>query len=388
MPGVLSIQQTENRENSLKRAVRIFVYLLLFIIALQFVSAGFQHLGKNLADSILEATSNPFIGLFIGLLITAILQSSSTTTTMAVTLVASGSLPLTNAVPIVIGANIGTTLTSTLVSLSYITKKSEFVRAFSAGIVHDLFNICITLIIFPLELKYQLLSRYSRLLAQLFPISEGSFYIKGIDKLLQPVNLLMIEGIGGLLTICLGILLLFATVKLVSKLLYNQWLNRPKQEDTFLSNKMRSFGLGLIVTSIIQSSSLSTSMMVPLVATGKLSLKRAFSFIIGANLGTTVTALIAAIFQSEIALSLAIAHFIFNLVGCALFLSVPYLFKMITYISNQLGIITLRRRLVGITYVLLMFFIIPFGLIYFSKDRISNILAKEQSTLEIEKRGQ
>ena len=159
-----------------------------------------------------------------------------------------------------------------------------------------------------------------------------------------------------------------------------------KKENSILGNKFRSFGIGLILTSVIQSSSLSTSMIVPLVATGKVSIKRAFSFIIGSNLGTTLTALIAAFFQSEIALSLAFAHFIFNLFGCATFLSFPYLFNGITYLSNQLGIITLRKRSIGIVYVFLTFFILPFALIYFSQNDEFKIAETKIEAIEFQNR--
>ncbi|MEJ2004323.1 MAG: Na/Pi symporter, partial [Cyclobacteriaceae bacterium] len=112
---------------------------------------SFNNLGREVAESIITATSNPFIGLFIGLLVTALIQSSSTTTSMIVALVASGSITLANAVPMIMGANIGTTLTSTIVSLGYIAKREEFKRAIAAGTVHDFFNILTVLILFPLE---------------------------------------------------------------------------------------------------------------------------------------------------------------------------------------------------------------------------------------------
>ncbi|MBK8291849.1 MAG: Na/Pi symporter [Flammeovirgaceae bacterium] len=87
--------------------------------------ASLQHLGKDAADIILLATSNPFTGLFIGLLVTALMQSSSATTAMTVALIASGSISLHGAVPIIMGANVGTTITSTIVSLGFITKKKN-----------------------------------------------------------------------------------------------------------------------------------------------------------------------------------------------------------------------------------------------------------------------
>src|SRR5690606_11334052 len=88
--------------------------------------------------------------------------SSSATTSIAVTLVASGSISLTQAIPIIMGANIGTTLTSALVSLSFMNKKKEFRRGFSAAAFHGIFNILIVVILFPLEYFYGVLSTLSQ----------------------------------------------------------------------------------------------------------------------------------------------------------------------------------------------------------------------------------
>jgi solute carrier family 34 (sodium-dependent phosphate cotransporter) len=124
---------------------------LLFLFSLDLMTSSLQHIGKDVAETILSATSNPFTGLFIGLLITAMLQSSSTTTSLVVALVASGSITLQSAIPIIMGANIGTTITSTIVSLGFISKKKEFRRAVAAGTYHDFFNILTTIALFPLE---------------------------------------------------------------------------------------------------------------------------------------------------------------------------------------------------------------------------------------------
>ena len=151
--------------------VRIGLYILgafiLFLFALDLMTSSLQHLGRNVAETILLATSNPFTGLFIGLLITAMLQSSSTTTSLVVALVASGSITLQNAVPIIMGANIGTTITSTIVSLGFISKKKEFRRAVAAGTYHDFFNILTATILFPLEYYYGFLSSISVWIADL-----------------------------------------------------------------------------------------------------------------------------------------------------------------------------------------------------------------------------
>lgn len=357
----------------------IVLLIVGFLFSVQLIGFGVRNIGQNLTSSLLLATSNPFIGLFIGLLVTAILQSSSTTTTMTVALVAAGSLPLTHAVPIVIGANIGTTITSTLVSLSYVTKTNEFVKAFSAGIVHDFFNIIVALIIFPLELKYELLSKLSATVAGFLPVSAGNFHVKSLVTLMEPIGHFMIDLVGPLITVFLGVVFLLIVVKVISKLIYQLWEGKTNSTTIFKS-RFQSFSWGLIITSAIQSSSLSTSLIVPLVATGRVQIQRAFAFIIGANLGTTVTALIAALFKSEVAISLALAHLIFNLIGCVLFVAVPYLFRFTSYLAGQLAILTLRNRMIGLAYIIITFFILPFTLIYFSQG--DEILVDEHPLID------
>ena len=128
---------------SYTRIGTILVSIFGFFCAINFLGIAFQSIGSDFSKNFEIAFSNPAIGLFIGLLGTAILQSSSTTTSMAVAAVAAGSIPMENAIPVVMGANIGTTLTSTIVSLSYVTKTAEFKKAVSAGTCHDIFNVLI-----------------------------------------------------------------------------------------------------------------------------------------------------------------------------------------------------------------------------------------------------
>ena len=132
--------------------------LLVFLWSLDLMVSAFQSIGDETVNKVLSTTSNPFISLFIGIFITAVIQSSSTSTSLIVAIVASGSMTLDNAIPMVMGANIGTTLTSTIVSLGYLTNNLEFKRAIAAGVIHDFFNILIVLVVFPLQYYYQILS--------------------------------------------------------------------------------------------------------------------------------------------------------------------------------------------------------------------------------------
>lgn len=150
--------------------------IFLFLLAIDFIGYSFKLLNKDIANSIINLTANPFISLFIGLLITAIIQSSSTSTSMIVAIVASGSIEFSDAIPMIMGANIGTTLTSTLVSLSFITNRDEFRKAIGAGVVHDFFNILVIAILFPLEYYYGILTEIS---------AAASNFILGADYVAQ-----------------------------------------------------------------------------------------------------------------------------------------------------------------------------------------------------------
>lgn len=344
--------------------------IMVFMFSIQLMGTAFGTLGAARAESILQATSNPFIGLFIGLLVTAILQSSSTTTALIVTAVASNSISLQSAIPIVMGANIGTTITSTIVSLGYITKTTEFRKAISAGASHDIFNVLIVLLLFPLELRYQFLSSIS---SQLGTMLKNATSMEGLGfgsllNVFNPVTNFFLMWCGSLLTLLMSVILLFGSVKVLSKLLYNRLIGsaRKNLEKLMFDTKFKSFGWGLLLTSVIQSSSLTTSLIVPLVATGKIQLRKAFQFILGANLGTTITAILASLFKSEAAISLALAHFLFNLIGVSIFLFIPALNRIPTFLSDRLGYFTLKSRIIGFSYILLTFFILPFSLIYFS----------------------
>lgn len=126
-----------------------FIYLFLF--SLELMGASLNLFGKGLAKDLIKTTSNPLVGLFIGILATSLVQSSSSTTSIVVGLVAGGALNITNAIPIVMGANIGTSVTNLVVSMSQAKRSIEFERALSAAIVHDFFNVLAVAVLFPLQ---------------------------------------------------------------------------------------------------------------------------------------------------------------------------------------------------------------------------------------------
>lgn len=139
-------------------AVAVGIYLL--ITAVSVIGSGFKLATGGQAEELFSFASNPIVALMIGLLATALIQSSSTVTSIVVGLV-DGGLPMAIAIPMLMGANIGTTLTSTLVSLGMVSDKASFRRAFGAASIHDFFNLLSVAIFLPLELAFGLLERTS-----------------------------------------------------------------------------------------------------------------------------------------------------------------------------------------------------------------------------------
>lgn len=355
-------------------SVLLAVVIFIFLVSLSLISINAKGLGTDIIYQINSATSNPFIGLFIGLLATAILQSSSTTTSIIVALVASGTVSLTNAIPIVLGANVGTTITSFIVALSHITKRSEFRKATTTAASHSFFNIFTVIIILPIQYYTNFLgvlsSGISSWIMQEGPLAffQFNFIKESIQKITNILTSIpLITGIPALIISFAVLYLCIICITFIIKLMLIEG-TKKRLENIVFSNSIKSLSWGVLLTAIMQSSSLICSLVVPIVATSKTSIKKAFPLIIGANIGTTFTALIAALSASEAALSIAIVHLLFNLIGMVVILGFPKVSQVIIYLSRQLGQATVKNRFIGFAYMIIIFFMIPFFLILFNRN--------------------
>jgi sodium-dependent phosphate cotransporter len=371
--NVLEKPHATERLHSVSKYFLVLGAIAVFVLSIDLLSYSFQGLREDLTASVLSVTLNPFIGLFIGLLLTAVIQSSSISTSIIVALVGSGTISLSAAVPIVMGANVGTTLTSTVVSLSFITSKRAFRKAISAGVVHDIYNIILVMLLFPLEYHYQLLSQASLWLA-------GGLGVLSLDttpstayQAVFPEGTLgntISETIGNSwMLLVVAFAMLFLSIKYISTIISKSLIgeSKDKMKQYIFRSPYKSFAWGGAVTAAVQSSSITTSLIIPLVATNKVSLEKSFPFIIGANIGTTITALVASFFATEVAISIAIVHLLFNLFGVLIFLPFSTIRRIPINIAAYFGRLTLRNRFYGFLYIIFMFFLIPFLLIYFSQ---------------------
>lgn len=259
----------------------------LFLFGMSFMGDGLQKSAGNKMKDILAAlTKNKLMGVLVGTLVTGVIQSSSATTVMVVGFVNAGLMNLNQAVGVIMGANIGTTVTAFLVALN-ITK----IATVSVGIGVILY----------------LVSKHRK--------------IKSIAE--------VIIGFG----------ILFIGMKFMSDA-----MSPLKTNEEFLSlitkfdNPILGILVGFIMTAILQSSSATTGLLIAVSTTGVISFSQAYPIIFGQNIGTCVTALLASIGANKTAKRAAVIHLLFNVVGTVIFiifLRIPVEMLIYKFVSSN-----------------------------------------------------
>jgi sodium-dependent phosphate cotransporter len=358
-------------------SVIFLVYLLL--VAVGMIGSGFKMAAGPQAKELFEFASNPITALVIGVLATALIQSSSTVTSIIVGLVAGG-MPVEIAIPMVMGANIGTTVTNTIVSLGMVRQGEDFRRAFAAATIHDFFNVLSVVIFLPLEVMFGFLERMGAYIANLMVGGEsmsvkGFNFIKPLVK--PPLNLLKdaISGIGfsdlvvGIFLIVLGIAMIFFVITAIGKILKVIMVGKAKEilHNAVGRGPISGVTSGTLITVLVQSSSTTTSLIVPLAGSGLFSLRQVYPFTLGANIGTTITALLAATAVTGVnaifALQIALIHFLYNLIGVIVIYGIPFLRDIPIKAAETLSMLAQKNKIYVAGYMLLVFVIIPLVLI-------------------------
>ena len=363
--------------------------LYLFLVGIGGMGYSFKLFGKEFSQKILEATSSPLIGLFIGILATTIVQSSSTTTSIVIGMVAAEAIGVRSAIFMIMGANIGTTVTAKLVSLGHITRKAEFRRAFAASSVHDTFNLITVSLLYPLEYFFNILENSATWMGRIFVDVTG---ITKPENYLKKITAPVVEGLADLLdkipwlVLLVSVVITFFMLWGIVKLLQSLVLKKLESFfDTYVfRNLAMSFVVGLILTVMVQSSSITTSLIVPLAGAGVLRLQQIFPFTIGANIGTTITGLLAALavagqpgIDPKFVLAgatVAFAHFLFNASGAIIFLPFKRMRELPVLVAEWLAEVCSKNRIIPIVFIVLVFYLIPLVLTWSS---IANAFGKD-----------
>ena len=379
-------QNVSDSNNTFKTVIQwltiaVLVYLLISSVGM--IGAGFKGATKGQASDLFQFATNPFTGLIIGILATAMIQSSSTVTSIIVGLVAGG-LPVETAVPMIMGANIGTTITNTIVSLGHVRKKKEFRRAFASATVHDFFNVMAVAIFLPIEIFFHPLSKVGGYFAEMFVGGEnmsvkGLNFIKPATKpvidLFTNISSAISENIAYYLLIVFGIGIIFLAITVIGKLLKKLMVGRAKviMHNAIGKGPVTGIFSGAVITVLVQSSSTTTSLMVPLAGTGVFRLKQIYPFTLGANIGTTITALLAATAISGetavFALQIALVHLIYNTSAVLLIYGIKNLRIIPIRGAVWLARTASENKMIALLYIVGVFFILP-GLLIFITNQL------------------
>jgi sodium-dependent phosphate cotransporter len=283
-------------------------------------------------------------------------------------------LPVANAVPMIMGANIGTTVTNTIVSLAHMGHRDEFRRAFSVATCHDFFNFMSVAVLLPLELATGFLERSAGALTEMVRGIGGADYdspIKGaIGAGLAPA-----EALAGLLgstdqrkgafLITLSAVLIVGALLMLVRTMKSLMQHRVEEAvHRFLgARSLLAIAIGILVTVMVQSSSITTALLVPLAGAGMITIQQAFPITVGANIGTTVTALLASLAVSganaAAGVHIALVHLLFNLSGTALVYASPWTRRLPIAAAEWLALQALRSRRWALLYVVVLFYALP-----------------------------
>uniref|UniRef100_A0A8C2TD06 Sodium-dependent phosphate transport protein 2A n=1 Tax=Coturnix japonica TaxID=93934 RepID=A0A8C2TD06_COTJA len=423
---------------SLLKVPLMFGFLYLFVCSLDVLSSAFQLAGGKVAGDIFKDNailSNPVAGLVVGILVTVLVQSSSTSTSIIVSMVSSGLLEVRSAIPIIMGSNIGTSVTNTIVALMQAGDRSEFKRAFAGATVHDCFNWLSVLVLLPLEVVSGYLHHVTRLVVATFNIRSGKdapdllkIITEPFTKLIIQLDKSVITGIatgdeslrnrslirtwcgpaptqvraglgrpqtlaqpccgagehlftdtplpdlavglvllaGSLVVLCTCLILL---VKILNSLLKGQVAKAiQKVINTDLPHPFSwltgyfAMVVGAGMTFVVQSSSVFTSAITPLIGLGVISIERAYPLTLGSNIGTTTTAILAALASpgDKLASSfqIALCHFFFNISGILLWYPLPFT-RLPIRMAKALGERTAKYRWFAVLYLIICFLLLP-----------------------------
>jgi sodium-dependent phosphate cotransporter len=461
------------------RLCLILGLLYVFVCSLDVLQDAFQLLSGRTAGSLFSSSliNNPVCGLMLGVLVTVLVQSSSTSTSISVSMVGSGMLGVKPAIPIIMGANIGTTVTNTLVALTQSPNRDEFRRAFAGATVHDMFNWLTVLILLPLECATGYLFYMTQAMTEniggssttsespqflkvitepltkkiimidkkvITAIAAGSdrdkfplakYYCKEVleeyamnftDGLNETAYNLVNEemfaynvdthnytdcveltwtevvqenstkcsylfvgtGLPGNLSEAAagGILLaaslialigcLLCLVKILNSLLKGPMLTLVRRYinadfpgyASFLTGYAAML-IGAGITVLVQSSSVFTSALTPLVGIGIVTVERVYPLTLGSNIGTTITGILAALTADadmiRYTLQIAFCHLFFNITGIIIWYPIPFLRRVPLKCARILGNTTAKYRWFAIFYLITMFLLLPltvFGL--------------------------
>ncbi|KAH7945905.1 hypothetical protein HPB49_017050 [Dermacentor silvarum] len=397
----------------------LLVCWYLFLVSLDLLSSAFKLFAghqSSIRGPKSDVIRNPVVGIMTGLLVTVLVQSSSSSTSITISLVGSQLLSVKQAIPIVMGANLGSSVTSSVAALSQVTRRDELRRAFAVATAHGLFNWLTLVVLLPFEVTFAFLESSSRMAVEALDRKHRLLRYNHLRALTRPLTSFIIQleeakppqrmtaersdssGIvintvrtccafngsrcvrpcqnalarlqlsdqtAGLVLLFFSLLLLLGCLSLLARTLspalrLQVALSRVPQG---LLEGYACLCLGLLATLVMQSSTALSSTLALLAASAgdrMANLQRAYPVLVGANIGTTSTGLLAALAGDPTpeTLQLALCHSFFNVYGALLFYPVPFM-RFPLPLAQLLAATAAQYRWFAVAYLLLVFLTLP-----------------------------
>ena len=359
------------------------------ICGVNILSRGFRDLGGDAAHTMFAFAGNPWVALSVGVLATVLAQSSSATTAIAITAVGSGALPIRGAIPVILGANVGTTVTCTLVALTFAGNRDQFRRALAASTIHDFYNLLSLVIFFTLELIFHPLEHLSGHLTNwLYGTSwlpdPSRFNI--IRTITSPVvsavstaTSHLSDTLGPLFTIVIGAAVIMVAVLYLSKVLKPLMVGKARSGLVKVvgGNPYGAMAAGVGVTFVTQSSTVTNSILVPFAGVGVLTPMQVYPVTLGANLGTTLTGLFAAFAvtgaDARIGLQAAFVHLVYNVLAIIVIFVIPVLRPVPLWCAETLARVAVEKKWIVALYLVTVFFVLPALVIILAAVGVINV---------------
>jgi len=409
--------------------VSVLFFLYFFLLGLNILGTSAKVIGGCTAGALFGDDANPVAGLMIGILCTVLVQCSSSTTSIIGSLVGADVVTVNAGIFMVMGANIGTSVTNTIVAMGHLGNDDELERAFAGATVHDMFNFLTVAVLFPIELVTNMLYSLTNAMLPKERSGEGDKWEGPIKKLVSPlgnkiimanknVSKLIAAGkddknvtvtcdyfypvtcdgtvsksgcskvglidcdkktnkcpvffqdgatesddvVSGAVCFVLGLfILIVCLIGLVTVL--QKMLMGVSTRIIYKATNMNGYVaiiIGCGLTILVQSSSITTSVLTPFVGIGALRIEQMLPMTLGANIGTTFTGLLASLVAEGVdSLHVALCHLWFNIFGILIWYPVPFMRNVPLNAAKTLGKGTRIWSGFPILYIIVVFLIIP-----------------------------
>jgi len=311
-----------------KNLLLVLLSFYFFVASIVIIKESIVLIGLEQVESLANSVDDTLTGVFAGWLGTALLQSSGAFDSIVVAFVSVGVMPVSIAVATIIGAEVGTTITTQLVSVVgyFKQERKRFQTSFLVAMLHYWYNFCTLVIFFSLEYFFGTFTYIAKVGSTFFSQIPGLMEIPSVFVFITPWVEFLLEYIPPWLGFIAGCGLLLLALKNCEKYLSAAFAGEVAGNlirSTFGSTT-RAFLAGLIFTILVPSTSVMISMLIPLFTTGVIKDGRyILPYILGANIGTVFDVMIAALATGNpAAIGVWLVHLIINIIGASIFLPI------------------------------------------------------------------